>query len=99
MLLSGFAVGPMPSAVAAPNDPGFCGVRDAGPIYSGAGEFTYLVDNKCSGTFNWAVYLPSYGRYAVGSVSGSRCQRDPGYNTISSYWAPAADPNWYIVNC
>lgn len=97
--LSGFAVAVLPADAATPNDPSFCGVRHAGPVYAGGGEFLYEVRNKCSGTYNWKVYLPSVGRYAVGSISGTACQEDPGNNTISSYWAPAADTNWYILNC
>jgi hypothetical protein len=89
----------MPADAATPYDPGFCGVRHAGPVYAGGGEFLYEVRNKCSGTYNWKVFLPSVGHYAVGSVSGTACQADPGNNTISNYWAPAADPDWYIVNC
>ncbi len=85
------------SASAAPNDPGFCGVRDSGPIHAGS-EFVYGVYNKCGYAYTWKVYLPSVGRYAVGSSSGKTCQSDPAY-IVSYYYAPAPDPNWYILNC
>jgi hypothetical protein len=78
-------------------DSGFCGVRVSGPIWAGS-SYVYELHNKCGSGYHWAVYLPTYGRYAVGSSSGTRCQWDPAYS-YDYYWSPSPDPNWYIVNC
>jgi hypothetical protein len=88
-----FAAGPLTASA----DPGFCGVRSSGPTMSGIDD-TYGVRNKCGTAYNWKVYLPSVGRYATGSNSLATCQVVPAYST-SFWYAPTADPNWYVQNC
>ena len=87
---SGTAIGL--AAAPASADPGSCGVRvDSYP--AGGLQYNYVVRNKCTRAYNFAVILPSASRQAY-----------PGCQTLQAgetktYWAVIADPNWYITVC
>jgi hypothetical protein len=82
------------SAPAAQADPGFCGVRVAGPTYVGPPTklvWAYTVRNTCERTIQFRVYLRTPGRYTLCSAI------DPhGYHT---YTIGSADTNWEVRVC
>jgi hypothetical protein len=72
-------------------DPGFCGVRD--DYYFEAGYIHYVVYNKCSRAWKFAVYLPGIRRPARTGCRTVRARSRQGY---IDQWA---DENWYVRNC
>lgn len=87
-------LGSTASVPAAHADPGFCGIRSAGPTYVGPPTtlvWAYTVRNKCGTTHRFRVYLPQPRRYSLCSSV------DPGgYHT---YTIGSADPNWEVRTC
>jgi hypothetical protein len=99
ILGTGFGLTPVATASVIPNDPGFCGVRVAGPTLAGV-DFTYTMENKCATGYYFKVLLPISGRYATASDgTGGQCEFNPGYGTLTSYYAATADPSWEIQLC
>ncbi|MCA2230330.1 hypothetical protein [Nonomuraea aurantiaca] len=85
------AAGPV-AAPAQAADPGSCAVR-VGISQGGGLQINYTVRNKCSRAWNFAVVLPSVGRWA-----------SPGCQTLQAtetrnFWSNIADGNWYVVVC
>jgi hypothetical protein len=82
------AASPARVGTVTPADPGYCGVRSAGPEQAGA-VYMYVAYNKCRRAL--------YARIVVG---GWRlyCQTIPprGY---ASWVTVKFDPNWTIQNC
>jgi hypothetical protein len=77
-------------------DNGFCGVRSS---QGSAGlNYVYTVRNKCATTYRFKVWLPTFGRYAIGSSSGTTCQTvyAGGYGT---YWYTVPDQYWTVQVC
>jgi hypothetical protein len=87
---SGTAVGL--AAAPASADPGSCGVRvDSYP--AGGLQQNYVVRNRCTRAYNFAVILPSASKQAYPG-----CQTLQGGET-KTYWAVIVDSNWYITLC
>ncbi|MGW2394918.1 hypothetical protein ACWCYY_00005 [Kitasatospora sp. NPDC001664] len=88
LALSLTVAGPATTASA---DPGFCGVRAGVSGGSGPADVIYTVQNRCSSTHSFKVYLPAPGRT-------SQCQSAPpgGYAYfLFSY----ADRDWQVLAC
>jgi hypothetical protein len=69
-------------------DNGFCGVRDGTAWASGTG-IVYIVYNKCSTGFHFAVVAGGLRSY---------CQWIPAH--LRGYYSGMrVDQNWYVVNC
>ena len=81
---------------AAGADPGYCGVSVTS-AFAGS-SYVYTMRNQCSQSLRFKVWQPTFGRYAIGSSSGTTCQTVAagGYG---SYWWPAGDRYWTIRSC
>jgi hypothetical protein len=87
---SGTAVGL--TAAPASADPGNCGVRvESYP--AGGLQQNYVVRNKCTRAYKFAVILQSASRQAYPG-----CVELQGGETYT-YWATIVDANWYVTLC
>ena len=73
-----------------------CGVRVSSGL---AGlSYVYTMRNQCGTSYRFKVWQPTFGRYAIGSSSGTTCQTVAGYG-YGQYWWTAGDQYWTIQAC
>ncbi|MGW2394919.1 hypothetical protein ACWCYY_00010 [Kitasatospora sp. NPDC001664] len=81
-------------ATTASADPGFCGVRVAGPTPINGGDvpyFAYRVHNKCGSAHNFKVYIPESGRSTF-------CESIDPYGDRTYVYA-GSSTSWEVRSC